>query len=40
MRERMEEVEEEGNPIRRPSIFANLNPQDLSDTEPPTRLYA
>jgi hypothetical protein len=35
--ERLEEDEEEVDPIRRPAISVNLHPRDLSDTEPPTR---
>jgi hypothetical protein len=35
--EAAEEAEEEGDPIRRPAVSTNLDPQDLSDTEPPTK---
>ena len=35
----MEEAEEEGDPIRRPAVSTNLDSQDLSDTEPPTRQH-
>ena len=35
--ERLEEAEEEGDPIGRPGVSTNPDPQDLSDTEPPTR---
>ena len=37
--ETAEEAEEEGDPIRRPAVSTNLDPQDLSDTEPPTRQH-
>jgi hypothetical protein len=39
IRERLDEVEEEDDPIQRPAVSANLNPWDLSDTEPPTRQH-
>jgi hypothetical protein len=35
----MEEAEEEYDPIGRPAISTNLNPWELSDTEPPTRQH-
>jgi hypothetical protein len=34
----LEEVEE-GDPIGRPAVSTNLNPWDLSDTEPPARQH-
>ena len=34
-----EEAEEEGEPIGRPTISTNMDPWDLSDTEPPTRQH-
>ena len=37
IRERLEEVEEEGDLVGRPAVSTNLDPQGLSDTEPPTR---
>ena len=39
IKERLEEVEEEGDPIGRPAVSTNLDPRDLSDTEPPTRQH-
>jgi hypothetical protein len=39
MKEKLEEAEEEGNPIGRPAVSANLDPRDCSDTEPPTRQH-
>ena len=39
IREKLEEDEEEGDPIGRPAISTNLDPQDLSDTKPPTRQH-
>jgi hypothetical protein len=36
IRERLEEAEEEGNPIGTPAVTTNLSLHDLSDTEPPT----
>ena len=39
IRKRLEETEEEGNPIGRPAVSTNLDPWDLSDTEPPTRQH-
>ena len=39
IREKLEEDEEEGDPIGRPAISTNLDPQDLSDTEPPTKQH-
>jgi hypothetical protein len=37
--ENLEEAEEEGHPIGRPSVSTNLDPRDLSDTEPTTRQH-
>ena len=37
--ERLEEAEEEGDPIGRPAVSTNMDLQDLSDTEPPTRQH-
>jgi hypothetical protein len=39
IRERLEKVEEEGNPIGRAAVSTNLNPWHLSDTEPSTRQH-
>ena len=36
---KLEEAEEEGNPIGRPAVSTNLNPKDLSKTGPPTRQH-
>ena len=36
--ERLEEAEE-NNPIGKPGVSSNLDPRDLSDTEPPTRQH-
>jgi hypothetical protein len=33
------EEDEEGDSIERPAISSNLDPQDCSDTEPPTRQH-
>jgi hypothetical protein len=38
IREKLE-AEEEGDPIGRPAVSTNLDCQDLSDTEPPTRQH-
>lgn len=38
IRERLE-VEEEGDPIRRPAVSPNLDSQHVSDTEPPARQH-
>jgi hypothetical protein len=35
--EKLEEAEEEDNPIGRPAVSTNLNPKDLSKTGPPRR---
>jgi hypothetical protein len=35
----LEEVEEEGDAIGRPTVSTNLEPWDLSETEPAIRLY-
>jgi hypothetical protein len=37
--EKLEKVEEEGNPVGRRAVSTNLDPQDLSDTGPPTRQH-
>ena len=37
MREKLEEAEEEGNPVWGQAVSFNLDLQDLSDTEPPIR---
>ena len=37
--EKLEEAGEEGSPMGRPAVLTNLDPQDLSDTEPPTRQH-
>jgi hypothetical protein len=37
IREKLEEAEEEGGLIGRPTVSTNLDPWDLSYTEPPTR---
>jgi hypothetical protein len=39
IREKQEEAEEGGNPIRRPAVSTNLDPWDLSDTELRTRQH-
>jgi hypothetical protein len=39
IREKLEEAEEEGDPIGRPAVSTNLDPQDCSNTEPPTRRH-
>jgi hypothetical protein len=39
IKEKLEEAEEEGNPIGRPAVSINLDPQDLSDIELPTRQH-
>jgi hypothetical protein len=38
IREKLEGAEE-GDPIRKPAVSTNLDPWDLSDTEPPTRQH-
>jgi hypothetical protein len=35
----LEETEEEGDPVGKPAVSINLDPQDLSDTEPSTRQH-
>jgi hypothetical protein len=35
----MEEVKEDGDPIGNPAISTDLDTQDLSDTDPPTRQH-
>ena len=37
--EKMKESEEEVDPMRRPEVLTNLDPQYLSDTAPPTRQH-
>ena len=37
--EKLEEAEEEGDPIGRPVVSTNLDSHDLSDTEPPPRQH-
>jgi hypothetical protein len=37
--ETLEEAEEEVNTMGRPAVSTNLDPQDLSDTEPPIRQH-
>jgi hypothetical protein len=37
--ERLEEVEEEGDPIGKPAVCTKLDFQDLSDIEPPIRQH-
>jgi hypothetical protein len=39
IREKLEEVEEEGNLVGRPAVSINLAPRDLSDTGSPTRQH-
>jgi hypothetical protein len=39
IREKIEEAEEEGDPVGRPAVSTNLDLQDLSDTGIPTRQY-
>jgi hypothetical protein len=39
IRERLEDAKEEDDPIGRPAVSTNLEPWDLSDTEPPTRQH-
>jgi hypothetical protein len=36
IREKLEEAEEEGDPVGGPTVSTNLDPRDLSDTMPPT----
>ena len=36
---RLKEAEEKGDSIGGPALLLNLNPQDLSDTEPPKRQH-
>ena len=38
-KEKLEEAEEEADPTGRPAVLANLDPWDLSETEPPTRQH-
>jgi hypothetical protein len=37
--ERQGEAEEEGDPVRRPTVSINLDPQDFSNTGPPNRQH-
>jgi hypothetical protein len=37
--ENLEEAEEEGSPMGRQPVSTDLNPRDLSDTDPPTRQH-
>jgi len=37
IREKLEEAEEEGDPVGGPAVSISLDPPDLSDTGPPTR---
>jgi hypothetical protein len=39
MREKLEEAEEEGDPVGGPAVSINLDPWDLSNTGPPTRQH-
>jgi hypothetical protein len=39
IREKLEEAEEEGDPVGGPAVSINQDPRDLSDTEPPTRQH-
>ena len=39
IKERLEEAEEEGDPIGRPAVSNDLDPQYLSDTETPPRQH-
>jgi hypothetical protein len=39
IRENLEEAKEEGDPVERPAVSINMDPWDLSDTEPPTRQH-
>jgi hypothetical protein len=39
IREKLEEAEEESNLEGEPAVPINLDPQDLSDTGPPTRQH-
>jgi hypothetical protein len=39
LRERLEEAEEEGNPVAGPAVSVNLDPGDLSNTGPPARQH-
>jgi hypothetical protein len=36
---KLEEAEEEGDPVGGPAVSINLNPRDLSDPGPPTRQH-
>ena len=39
IREKLEEAEEEGDPIGRPAVSTNPDPRELPETEPPTRKH-
>jgi hypothetical protein len=39
IREKLQETEEEGNPVGGPAVTINLDPWDLSDTGPPARQH-
>ena len=39
IREKLEEAEEEGEPIGGPAVSNNLDPWDLSDNGPPTKQH-
>jgi hypothetical protein len=36
---RLKEAEEKGNPVVDPAILINLDPRDLSNTEPPDNIH-
>jgi hypothetical protein len=40
IREKLEETEEESDPVGGPEVSINLDPRDLSDTGPPTRQHS
>jgi hypothetical protein len=39
IKKKIGEAEEENNPVGGPAVSTNLDPQDLSDTGPPTRQH-
>jgi hypothetical protein len=39
LRKRLEEAEEEGDPVGGPAVSIYLDPQDLSNTGPPNRQH-
>jgi hypothetical protein len=39
IREKLEEAEEEGNPVGGPAVLIDLDLRDLSNTGPPTRQH-